>query len=169
MNITNNKNQIEISFDQLFQNYYDAIFRFCYHKLNNKSEAEDITSETFTLLFSIWNTFSPKTTPALVSWLYKTAQNKVYSQNRKDTNISTIPIEDISDSEEYSLNLEARTYNDYLDEISSILSNTEYKIFENICILNKSIDDTAQDLDMKRNTVKVTLYRLRRKIKKILK
>ena len=81
MNTTNLNNNIEISFDDLFLEYYDAIFRFCYHKLNNKSEAEDITSEIFTILFSIWTTFSPKTRPVLVSWLYKTAQNKVYNHS----------------------------------------------------------------------------------------
>ena len=169
MNNSTNKNEIEISFDQLFEEYYDPIFRFCYHKLNNKSEAEDITSEVFTSLFSIWNTFSPKTYPVLISWLYKAAQNKVYNQNRKDVKIATITLEEISDSEEYTFTPETQTYDDYLQEISSILSQTEYLIFENIFILQKSIDETASDLKMKRNTVKVTLYRLRHKIKKILK
>lgn len=169
MNTTNLNNNIEISFDDLFLEYYDAIFRFCYHKLNNKSEAEDITSEIFTILFSIWTTFSPKTRPGLVSWLYKTAQDKVYNQNRKEAKISTIPIEDISDSEEYTYSFETHTYDDRLAEISALLSNIEYKIFESIFISRKSIDDTARDLDMKRNTVKVTLYRLRKKIKKIFK
>jgi len=38
-------------FSQIYDDYIDRIYRFVYLKVNSKSAAEDITSETFTRLW----------------------------------------------------------------------------------------------------------------------
>ncbi|GAB4285412.1 MAG: hypothetical protein Kow0081_3210 [Candidatus Dojkabacteria bacterium] len=64
---------------QIYKSFADDVFRFCMFKLNNREQAEDITSETFLKLAEqdISKIQNPK------AWLITVSRNKMYDHFRK--------------------------------------------------------------------------------------
>lgn len=75
------------AFTQLYQLYFDRIYRYVRLKLGNAIDAEDITSAVF---FNAWRTihnFSPQRESSFAAWLFRLAHNAVVDRFRslKDT------------------------------------------------------------------------------------
>ena len=68
---------------QLYEIYYNQIFRFCVHRLFNKEIAEDITSTVFLEVAKKIRNFSGRTEKEFFNWLYAIAINHVNSYMRK--------------------------------------------------------------------------------------
>ena len=68
---------------QLYEIYYDQIFRFCVHRLFNREIAEDITSTVFQEVAKKIKSFSGRTEQEFFNWLYAIAINHVNSYIRK--------------------------------------------------------------------------------------
>lgn len=60
---------------------YDKVYRYCYHKVNNKEVAEDITQEAF-LKYLSQNTYVNRGKP--LAYLYTIARNLVIDYYRKE-------------------------------------------------------------------------------------
>ena len=70
------------TFVQLYRSHYDAVFRYCAHRLFDRQIAEDVTSEVF--LKVVENIHGFKGNEKQFScWLYKIATNTVNSHFRK--------------------------------------------------------------------------------------
>ena len=41
------KNQSDIEVEEIIREFYDDIYKYCYWKTQNSTEAQDITQETF--------------------------------------------------------------------------------------------------------------------------
>ena len=63
---------------------------------------------------------------------------------------------------------EKQQYEAYIAEIKENLSDKELQIFEHIMLQKYTVSQTARLLDMKENTVMVSLYRLRKKLNKLI-
>lgn len=68
---------------QLYELYYDRIFRFCVHRLFNKEIAEDITSAIFLEVARKIRTFTGQTEQDFSNWLYAIAVNQANAYIRK--------------------------------------------------------------------------------------
>ena len=64
------------AFVQLYRRHYDAIFRYCVHRLFDRHMAEDITSEVFLKVVENLGRFRGNERQ-FRSWLYKVASNVV--------------------------------------------------------------------------------------------
>ena len=70
------------AFVQLYHRHYDVIFRYCAHRLFDRTAAEDVTSEVF--LKMVENIYSFRGTEEQFScWLYRIATNAVNNHLRK--------------------------------------------------------------------------------------
>jgi len=70
------------AFVQLYRSHYDAVFRYCVHRLFERQAAEDVTSKVF--LKVVENIHSFKGTERQFSnWLYRIATNAVNNYLRK--------------------------------------------------------------------------------------
>ena len=70
------------AFSQLYQLYFDRIYRYVRLKLGNATEAEDTTSAVF---FNAWRTihnFSPQRESSFAAWLFRLAHNAVVDRFR---------------------------------------------------------------------------------------
>ena len=70
------------AFALLYRRHYDAIFRYCVHRLFDRHLAEDVTSQVFLKVVEKFNTFQGGERQ-FRSWLYKIATNFVNEHLRK--------------------------------------------------------------------------------------
>ena len=161
--------QNEITFEEVYKKYSPDIFLYAFHTLNqSKESAEDITNETFTILWEKWENFNPKTYPVLLSWLRKTALFLAYNSNRKAQKLSTVPIDDIKNHENASDPLGEYIYQEDLQRIQEGLTAEEYLLFEKIVVYNQSIKRIAPEMNLAPRSLSVRWFRLKSKLRKIL-
>ena len=70
------------AFVQLYRRHYDAIFRYCVHRLFDRAVAEDVTSEVFLKMVENFHRFRG-TEAQFGNWLYRIATNAVNNYLRK--------------------------------------------------------------------------------------
>ncbi len=70
---------------QLYELYYERIFRFCVHRLFKKEIAEDVTSTIFLEVAKKIRDFSGNTEKDFECWLYAIAANHANSYIRKNS------------------------------------------------------------------------------------
>ncbi len=70
------------AFVQLYRRHYDAIFRYCAHRLFDRAAAEDVTSEVFLKMVENFHCFRG-TEAQIRNWLYKIATNAVNNHLRR--------------------------------------------------------------------------------------
>lgn len=169
MNNNSINSQEELTFEQLYRQYYADILLYARYSLNNPEEtAKDITSDAFTKLLGKWSDFNPKTSSALIAWLRKTARFLTYNHNRKEQKLPTIPLEDITDHEDQTTSIETCTYEEHIKHIKNELTEEEFHLFEQIVIYNRTISQIAEKMNISSNTLKVRWFRLKKKIRQIL-
>ncbi len=64
------------AFVQLYRRHYDAIFRYCAHRLFDRAAAEDVTSEVFLKMVENFHRYRG-TEAQFRNWLYRIATNAV--------------------------------------------------------------------------------------------
>ncbi len=77
------------AFTRLYLRHYDAIFRYCAHRLFERTTAEDITSEVFLKMMENFQTFDGNEMQ-FRNWLYRIATNAINEHIRKTTRRSAI-------------------------------------------------------------------------------
>ncbi len=70
------------AFVQLYRSHYDAVFRYCVHRLFERQAAEDVTSEIFLNVVESIHNFKG-TEKQFRNWLYRIATNAVNNHLRK--------------------------------------------------------------------------------------
>ncbi len=68
---------------QLYELYYDRIFRFCVHRLFNRATAEDVTSTVFLTVARMMRGFKGRTEQDFRAWVYTIAANQANAYIRK--------------------------------------------------------------------------------------
>jgi len=70
------------AFVQLYRRHYDAVFRYCVHRLFDRHIAEDVTSQVFTKAVESFSSFDG-TEQQFCFWLFRIATNAVNQHLRK--------------------------------------------------------------------------------------
>jgi len=70
------------AFVQLYRRHYDAVFRYCVHRLFERTAAEDVTSDVFLKVVENIHRFKG-TEKQFRNWLYRIATNAVNNYLRK--------------------------------------------------------------------------------------
>ena len=156
-------------FSKAYDDYADAIFRYCYYKLSDRDAAKDATQEIF---LKIWNYLdSGKNIQSFKSFLYVTAANHVKDQWKKK---KAIPIS-VLDNEEHSF--------DVADPASSFENKIEFGLA--VDLLNRvgekdreilllrfveglSITEISEILKIRENATSVRINRALARLKSII-
>jgi RNA polymerase sigma factor (sigma-70 family) len=77
------------AFTRLYLHHYDAVFRYCIHRLFDRTAAEDVTSEVFLSMVANFQKFEGDERQ-FRNWLYRIATNAVNLHLRKTTRRSAI-------------------------------------------------------------------------------
>lgn len=78
------------AFTQLYHRYVDQIYRYVQLRLNNRADAEDLTSGVFLNAWRAIDRFSPKHDASFVAWLFKLARNAVIDCTRRQTDVVSL-------------------------------------------------------------------------------
>jgi RNA polymerase sigma-70 factor (ECF subfamily) len=96
----------EQAFGQLYELYFDKIFKFIYYRVSHKEAAEDLTEEVF---IKAWTNIKTVKEESFNGWLYQIAKNKVIDYYRqKKVTVDLEDIQNVLESDE-DLNEDANT------------------------------------------------------------
>lgn len=75
----------------LYNQHYDAVFRYCYYRLRDVDLAQDLTSEVFVRMVDKLATFKARGRP-LLAWLYTIARNLIVDRSRRKGHAPHLPL-----------------------------------------------------------------------------
>ena len=160
--------------------YYKDVYRYCFSYVKNVEDSQDITQETFKFLIERANTLEDKNIKA---WLYSVAQIKIKLHN----NNQLIRGQHISlyNKENWLLYDEEETYtiedtiSQYIydneriqaekQKVLDSLTPNDRKLYEEAYVKKRKYNEIAQEKGVSRMTINVQTFRLRNKIKLIIK
>jgi RNA polymerase sigma-70 factor (ECF subfamily) len=158
------KHKDRAAFINAYDLYINDIYRFVFFKVNNKEEAEDITSAVFV---KCWNYVrdgklnDSNEYKSLKSFLYKIARNAVidhYRQQKPNTDLEAAA--ELAD-QRLSLDKAAQTQFDFeLVQVKLNELKTEYRAVIVMHYINElSITEIAHVLNKTKGSIRVTLHR----------
>ena len=83
----------EEAFTQLYEEYFDKIYRYVALKIGDRMEAEDITQQVFLNAIKAITSFRWRGVP-FSSWLFRIAHNQVVDHLRNKAKRATVPLEE---------------------------------------------------------------------------
>ena len=81
------------AFAQLYEAYFDKIYRYVVLKISNKAEAEDMTQQVFLKAYQSIGSFKWKGAP-FSAWLFRIAHNQMVDFVRKQSKRPTVQLEE---------------------------------------------------------------------------
>lgn len=87
------KQNDEEAFAQLYEGYFDKIYRYVALRIGDRTEAEDITQQVFLNAIKAINSFNWKGVP-FSAWLFRIAHNQVVDYFRRKSKRPTLQLEE---------------------------------------------------------------------------
>ena len=81
------------AFAQLYEEYFDKIYRYIVLRIRNEAEAEDMTQQVFLNVLKSISSFKWRGVP-FSSWLFRIAHNQVVDYVRKKARRVTVPLDE---------------------------------------------------------------------------
>lgn len=159
-------------FADIFDRYYNRIYKYMRYRLNSIEEAEDLSSQVFEKIMQKIDTYDPERAPFEV-WLFSIAQNTVNAYYRCNKRRKWSPLESIRDlpSERPSPE-EAAVHNEEQSRLLEALSSLDERERNIIAmkfaggLKNREIAELMKISD---SNTGVILYRSLHKLREILK
>jgi len=82
------------AFNQIYESYFDRIYRYIVFKTGNRNDAEDLTQQVFIKAFKAIPKYRWKGLP-LSAWLFRIAHNQIVDYLRKETKRSTLRLNEV--------------------------------------------------------------------------
>lgn len=146
-------------FEEIYNNYWQRIFRLCMGYVNDSDLAKDLAQETFIAVFKNLPEFRNEAN--ISTWIFRIASNiclrqierqKRYPKNQLPKNIS----------EDKSTDIEPRIK--LLYKCISELNETD-RIIISLELENVKQDDIANIVGLSNNNVRVRIHRIKEKLK----
>ena len=155
-------------FEELYNSYYEDIFRFIKQRMDDKEQAFDLTQQVFLKAMLNIKDYTFKGVP-FVSWLYRIAYNETISFFRKETKHRTINIDD-SGAKDISTEIETPEFieDEKLSNALHALNDDELTMIEMRFFEKRAFKEIADILNITENSAKLKTYRILDKIKKVL-
>lgn len=155
-------------FKCLYEKYFKRTFLFIYHKVEDRNEASDLTSQVFIKAMQRLHQYQSRGLP-FSSWLYRIAINECTDFFRKNKRSKVVYVEETSFQnlfeeifpEDISEELEKK-----LHLVLKNLNEAELQIIELRFFENMSFKMVAEILGTSENNVKTKTYRLLEKMRK---
>ncbi len=81
------------AFAQIYEEYFDRIYRYIAVRMGDRTEAEDLTEQVFLNTLESIGSFKWKGTP-FSAWLFRIAHNQVVDYHRKMSKRQNLPLDD---------------------------------------------------------------------------
>jgi RNA polymerase sigma-70 factor (ECF subfamily) len=156
---------------QLYELYYERIFRFCVHRLFNKEVAEDVTSTVFLKVAGGIRSFGGRSERDFRNWLYAIAANQANAYIRKTSRRKRLLAEAASSLTAATANSDDnRSELDWPTLYAAILKlKPEHQTIITLRFFeNMDYEQIAKILDARKETLRVTAHRILGKLRKHL-
>ncbi len=153
------------AFDTLYRSYFRRIYNFAVRRLGDHAEAEDVTQEVFTAVFSCLDRFEGKSD--LLVWIYGITRNILNNRLRRRGGVRLISLEELP-PEASPVDLgpgpaaEARETLARVQEAIEELPPDQRRILELRHGRRLAIRKIAELMERSEDAVKSSLYRARR-------
>lgn len=153
---------------QLYDQYFDAIYRFFYWQTNRqKQESEDLTHDTFIEMAKSLKRFKHRS--SFKNWLYAIAKNRLKHWLRHKYQAASQPLfESISDTSDWIDEEEQTKKINMIQNILKNLSDLEREIIEYRHLKNYSVAETAAVMNLTPANVKVMTHRAIKKLQNLV-
>lgn len=153
------------AFEDLYKAQFRRVFNFAIRKLGDPTEAEDVTQEVFTAVFTCIERFEGKSD--LVVWIYGITRNILNNRLRRRGAIRLIPLDDVpAEAAPQDLGpgprAEARETLGRVQKAIEQLPRNQRRILELRHGRRLAIRKIAEIMDRSEDAIKSSLYRARR-------
>jgi len=90
------------AFSQLYEDYFDRVYRYIIFRVGSQEEAEDITEEVFLKVWQNIASFKWRGVP-FSSWLFRIAHNQVVDHLRKRERRKGVPLDEVAVADDVDL------------------------------------------------------------------
>lgn len=165
-----NDNNFDI--DGLISRYYSYVYTIVMHFKSVNISQEDIEEVISDVFMAVWNNKEKIKDDVIITHYLAGITKNIVCKKYRDINI-TYPIGDYEESFVDIANVdkivELKEQNNIIKKTLKNMKRQEYKIFIMFYYEGKKINDISEILKISISKVKVTLHRIRKKIKKSLK
>lgn len=161
------------AFSELITRYKDMVFTLALRITKNQLEAEEVSQDTFLRAFKYLSKF--KNESKFSSWIYRitynTAMDKIQRRKREiqtDT-LEEITAEDLKLTEHQLDRLEAQEKSKAIQSALAELNEEDGFLLTLYYFDDLTIEEISSITKLKRNNVKVKLFRARNKLAKLLR
>ncbi len=161
------------AFGQVYNVYYDKIFRFAFRRTSLQETAEDITSEVFVSAMKSIGRFKYKGNNSFNAWIYRIANNKICDYFRKNYRVKTIELEKAGQLEEKKEQspdaiFAAKTDREEINKNIAQLSEKDQQVV-NLCFFeDMKAEEIAEIMESSIGAVYVRLHRALRKLRELM-
>ena len=155
-------------FNQLYDAYFNRVYRFALKRLRDKAEAEDVAQEVFMTLLTALPSYQGQS--SLLVWIFGITRNKVNRRFRRPR-LLLEPLEEggALDAEGHEVGAEQsiearRVLHRCQDVIDHEFTETQREIFHLKHRCQQPIRLIAKQLGKSEDAIKANLYRMRRVI-----
>lgn len=165
------KHKTEVmAFEQVYERYYFDVFRFFIKRIENRQEAEDLTSDVFLYCYKNYNRYDSKKS-AISTWLFLVAKSmlKTYYRDRKQ-HLDISDFEDwlLADATDMSRAVYLEQLRRFLTEQIKTLPEKQQQVIIMRFFQEKDFDEIAIALDTSQGNIRVMLTRAIAKLKNSL-
>jgi len=156
---------------RLYELYYDRIFRFCVHRLFNRSTAEDVTSSVFLTVARTMREFKGRTEQDFRSWIYTIAANQANAYIRKTMRRQRLMENVVAHRRLSEPGVDAWSSLDWPTLYAAIqqLKPAHQTLLTMRFFENMDYDEIARIVEARPATVRVTLHRILRRLQEVLR
>ena len=153
------------AFDEIYQQYFRRIYSFSIRRIGDPSEAEDVTQEVFTAVYTCIERFEGKSD--LVVWIYGITRNILNNRLRRRGGVRLVALDEVppeaapielGPEQRVDARKKLRRVQDAIDE----LPRDQRRILELRHVEQLAIRSIAALMHRSEDAVKSSLYRTRR-------
>jgi RNA polymerase sigma-70 factor (ECF subfamily) len=158
------------AFAQLYEAYFDKIYRYILLRVRNEAEAEDLTQQVFMKVLQSISTYKAKGLP-FSSWVYRIAHNQVVDFLRQRNKKATVDIEGlslVSPGEDPQHRLESELDIEQLKEATRQLTAAQQEVLSLRFAGELSIAECAQIMGKSEGAIKALQHAAVQSLRKVL-
>lgn len=161
-------------FEDFLINTYDIMVAYCKSHGQSHEDSEEIVNDAYNRMWRVWDECADRESLGRKKWLYNTIDNIIRERKRKHE-LQTYDIDmyidiiDNGDDDELKIAFENFKYDIYTNRAEKVLSKSEYEIFDQIVIKQRTYKEASDELGIREDTVRARMMRMREKIKQHMK
>ena len=161
------------AFTVLVNRYKDLVFTLAIRMLKNREEAEEVSQDTFIKVFKSLGKF--KGDSKFSTWIYRVAYNTCLDRIKKNkSHYKEVAIDEFTEHEIKTIDnalatLEKNEQDEKIQQCLQLLPSHDSFLLTLYYFEDLSLEEISKIVELESNTVKVQLFRARKKLAGILK